>query len=101
MAIKYYVRKSWEDTATQQGAYNVLSNAVAVCDSDTSYRVYDAAGTLMIYNPLYYVRPSWADADKQSGAYRVYSNATADADKRGYRVYDYLGVCRYPAPYTV
>ncbi|MCD7856589.1 MAG: hypothetical protein LUG55_02085 [Clostridiales bacterium] len=100
MAIKYYVRKSWEDTSTQQGAYNVLSNAVAVCDSDTDYRVYDAAGTL-IYNPLYYVRPSWADADKQSGAYRVYANATADADKRRYRVYDYLGVPRYPIPFTV
>jgi len=100
MAIKYYVRKSWEDTVTQQGAYNVLSNAVAVCDSDTDYRVYDADGSL-VYNPLYRVRPSWADADKQSGAYRVYSNATADADKRGYRVYDYLGIPRYPTPYTV
>lgn len=85
----YYVRKNWEDKSTQQGAYSVLSNAVAACDGNTSYKAYDEDGNL-VYDPWYYVRPSWADKASQSGAYRTYSNAVSDADKRGYRVYDYL-----------
>ena len=43
--IKYYrVRKSWEDAASQLGAYTVLANAKAMADKHEGYEVYDWNG---------------------------------------------------------
>ena len=43
--IKYYrVRKSWEDAASQLGAYTVLANAKAMADKHDGYEVYDWNG---------------------------------------------------------
>ena len=40
--VKYYrVRKSWEDAASQLGAYTVLANAKTVADKHPGYKVYD------------------------------------------------------------
>ena len=43
--VKYYrVRKSWEDAASQLGAYTVLTNAKAMADKHPGYEVYDWNG---------------------------------------------------------
>ena len=43
--VKYYrVRKSWEDAASQLGAYTVLANAKAIADKNSGYEVYDWNG---------------------------------------------------------
>ncbi|MDD6212175.1 MAG: glucosaminidase domain-containing protein [Clostridiales bacterium] len=43
--VKYYrVRKSWEDAASQLGAYTVLANAKAMADKYSGYEVYDWNG---------------------------------------------------------
>lgn len=43
--VKYYrVRKSWEDSASQLGAYTVLANAKAMADKHPGYEVYDWNG---------------------------------------------------------
>ena len=42
---KYYrVRKSWEDAASQLGAYTVLANAMAMADKHLGYEDYDWNG---------------------------------------------------------
>lgn len=43
--VKYYrVRKSWEDVASQLGAYTILANAKAMADKYPGYEVYDWNG---------------------------------------------------------
>ena len=43
--VKYYrVRKSWEDAASQLGAYTILANAKAMADKHSGYEVYDWNG---------------------------------------------------------
>ena len=43
--VKYYrVRKSWEDTKSQLGAYTILANAKAMADKNPGYEVYDWNG---------------------------------------------------------
>lgn len=43
--VKYYrVRKSWEDVASQLGAYTVLANAKTMADKHPGYEVYDWNG---------------------------------------------------------
>lgn len=43
--VKYYrVRKSWEDDASQLGAYTVLANAKTMADKHPGYEVYDWNG---------------------------------------------------------
>ena len=43
--VKYYrVRKSWEDAASQLGAYTVLANAKTMADKHPRYKVYDWNG---------------------------------------------------------
>lgn len=43
--MKYYrVRKSWEDAASQLGAYTILANAKAMADKNPGYEVYDWNG---------------------------------------------------------
>ena len=43
----YRVRKSFEDVASQIGAFNVLSNATNLCDRYPGYHVYDETGALV------------------------------------------------------
>ena len=43
--VKYYrVRKNWDDTASQLGAYTILANAKAMADKNPGYEVYDWNG---------------------------------------------------------
>ena len=42
----YRVRKSWNDSASQRGAYSVLTNAISACDkAGPGYYVFDESGT--------------------------------------------------------
>ena len=46
--VKYYrVRNSWEDAASQLGAYTILANAKAMADKHPGYEVYDWNGKLV------------------------------------------------------
>ena len=40
----YRVRKTWEDSKAQKGAYKILENAKKCADSNPGYTVYDSAG---------------------------------------------------------
>lgn len=46
--VLYRVRKSWEDTASQIGAFNILDNAILACEQ--GYTVYDWNGTAVFEN---------------------------------------------------
>lgn len=50
--IKYKVRKSWDDVASQQGAYHELENAIKKCNElrAKGYKVYDLKGDV-VYRP--------------------------------------------------
>ena len=94
----YRVRKSWEDAASQVGAYRDLTNAKETCDKNAGYTVYDENGKA-IYgaetdeNQMYRVRLSWDDAGSQKGAYRDLTNAKEECDKHvGYHVFNNAGV---------
>ena len=43
----YRVRKSWEDTASQKGAFTELDNAKRCADNNPGYTVYDSSGTVV------------------------------------------------------
>ena len=58
----YRVRKSWEDTSSQIGAFKVFDNAMQLADDNPGYSVFDSQGN-MVY-PLFggHIEPSvmWA-----------------------------------------
>ena len=50
-AIAWYrVRKSWEDSKSQKGAFKILGNAKKYADSNPGYKVFDVSG-VCIYAP--------------------------------------------------
>lgn len=95
----YRVRKSWEDSKSQIGAYKVFENATKRCDENPGYSVYDNSGKCVYTSQtaeLYRVRLTWEDSKSQVGAYRIYDNAVVECNKHpGYSVYDSNGTCRY------
>lgn len=46
----YRVRKTWEDSKTQKGAYKILENAKKCADTNPGYSVFDVKG-VKIYSP--------------------------------------------------
>jgi N-acetylmuramoyl-L-alanine amidase len=99
----YRVRKSWEDTRSQIGAFSYLDNAKAVADINPGYFVFDEAGKVVYpeqtSETLYRVRKSWSDVKSQIGAYKVLDNAIAKCkDHLGYSVYDEAGKAVYASP---
>lgn len=46
----YRVRKTWEDSKTQKGAYKILENAKKCADANPGYSVFDVNG-VKIYSP--------------------------------------------------
>lgn len=104
----YRVRKSWEDAASQIGAYRFKDNAVKNCPD--GYSVYGDKGEVIYKNQTidtnankwYRVRKYWTDAGSQLGAYKVYDNAVKNCPA-GYAVYDddgdvlyrMVAVCEY------
>ena len=42
--LPYRVRRSWSDTASQIGAFNILDNAINAAKDATPYKVFDATG---------------------------------------------------------
>jgi peptidoglycan hydrolase-like protein with peptidoglycan-binding domain len=104
--VIYRVRKSWDDAASQLGAYTVLDSAKDLADQHKSegYQVFDPNGKV-VYDPtpaapapahMYRVRKTWADASSQIGAFSDLDNAKALADKNpGYIVFDENGKALY------
>ena len=99
-ATWYRVRKSWEDAASQIGAYMVKDNAIKNCPD--GYTVYGDKGEVIYKNQTvdtnankwYRVRKSWEDKDSQLGAYKVYDNAVNNCPA-GYAVFDDNGDVLY------
>ena len=51
-AIAWYrVRKTWEDSKSQKGAFKILENAKKCADANPGYKVFDASGKV-VYAPL-------------------------------------------------
>lgn len=99
-ATWYRVRKSWEDAASQIGAYRVKDNAIKNCPD--GYTVYGDKGEVIYKNQTidtnankwYRVRKSWEDKDSQLGAYKLYDNAVNNC-QAGYAVFDDNGDVLY------
>lgn len=66
----YRVRKSWEDSRSQKGAFKILDNAKKCADKNAGYSVYDADG-VKIYpvssSVPYLVRVSIPDLNVRTG----------------------------------
>lgn len=99
---KYYrVRKSWEDSDSQIGAYEELQNAINACAP--GYKVYDWNGDVVYDNDkaipddrLYRVRQKWENEFSEIDAYPNLETAIANCPK-GYHVYDDHGTIVYTA----
>ena len=97
----YRVRKSWDDTKSQLGAYASLDNAKNSCPS--GYNVYDWNGNVVYSNTpatpasqIYRVRLTWSDVKSQKGAYKSLDNAKKTCDENpGYSVFDENGNAVY------
>lgn len=103
-SVLYRVRRNWQDSASQLGAFSVLENAIALADKNAGYEVFDSAGKLVYPagsgdsggGGLYRVRKCWEDAASQKGAFRVLENAKRCADENGgYLVFDENGTAVY------
>ena len=73
----YRVRKTWEDAASQKGAYKVLENAKECADGNLGYSVFDESGKAVytsaaVFKP-YMVRVSVTDLNIRKGPGTDYS----------------------------
>ena len=99
-ATWYRVRTSWDNAASQIGAYRVKDNAIKNCpDGYTVYgdngdEIYSNRKEDTTANKWYRVRKAWNDADSQLGAYKVYDNAVNNCPA-GYAVFDDKGNVLY------
>lgn len=99
-ATWYRVRTSWDNAASQIGAYKVKDNAIQNCPE--GYTVYGDNGAVIYSNAKedtaankwYRVRRDWNDAASQLGAYKVYDNAVNNCPA-GYAVFDDSGIPLY------
>ena len=99
-ATWYRVRTSWDNAASQIGAYRVKDNAIKNCPE--GYTVYGDNGAVIYSNKKedqaatkwYRVRKSWNDAASQLGAYKVYDNAVNNCPA-GYAVFNDKGEVLY------
>lgn len=99
-ATWYRVRTSWDNAASQIGAYRVKDNAIKNCPD--GYTVYGDNGEVIYMNQTidtnankwYRVRKSWEDKGSQLGAYKVYDNAVNNCPP-GYAVFDDQGAVLY------
>lgn len=102
----YRVRKSWDDSKSQLGAYASLDNAKKVCDENSGYYVYDWNGNVVYpvtttTSQLYRVRLTWDDVKSQVGAYKVLENAKETCNSfPGYSVFDENGNVVYTSKTT-
>ena len=47
VALLYRVRKTWEDSKSQKGAYKILANAKKCADANPGYKVFDSTGNVV------------------------------------------------------
>lgn len=72
----YHVRKSWDDSKTQKGAFTVLDNAKACADENAGYSVFDENGKLIysgrnVFKP-YQVKVSISNLNIRTGPGKGY-----------------------------
>jgi N-acetylmuramoyl-L-alanine amidase len=101
VAVTWYrVRTSWDNAASQIGAYRAKHNAIKNCPE--GYTVYGDNGAVIYSNKKedtaatkwYRVRKNWEDAASQLGAYKVYDNAVNNCPA-GYAVFNDSGEVLY------
>ena len=103
----YRVRKTWEDSKSQVGAYKSLDSAKEICNQYLGYSVFDESGKAVytskaeesapVKEQIYRVRKTWADSKSQIGAYKNLDSAKTQCDKNpGYFVFDEAGNAVYP-----
>ena len=99
----YRVRKTWDDSKSQVGAYKVLENAIKVA-KEKGLNVYDSKGNAVYESPkkdeLYRVRKSWNDAKSQVGAFTDLNSAKKIADEKNLNVYGSNGKLVYEGKKT-
>ena len=101
----YRVRKSWDDSKSQIGAYSNLENAKDACKE--GYTVYDWNGNAVYSVPekeevkeqVYRIRKTWEDSKSQVGAYKNLESAK-EVCPEGYSVFDESGKAVYTKPIT-
>ena len=101
----YRIRKSWDDSKSQIGAYKNKDSAISIAKENSGYSVYDSKGNCVydgsikatpVADELYRVRKTWEDSKSQLGAFKSKDSAIATAKANpGYSVYDSNGKCVY------
>lgn len=110
----YRIRKSWDDSKSQVGAYTNLDSAKTMCDkAGSEYSVFDSNGnvvypikvtttTTTVAKSVYRIRKSWNDSKSQVGAFNDINRAKKACDQAGsgYYVFDESGNAIYPIVVT-
>ena len=73
----YRVRKSWDNEASQIGAFIILDNAIACAENNLGYKVYDWNGNMIYRGPIepYMVKVSIDDLNIRKGPGTDYATA--------------------------
>jgi N-acetylmuramoyl-L-alanine amidase len=99
--VWYRVRKSFEDSKSQIGAFKNLDSAKKLVDQNKGYFVFDEKGQKIYPEPpkqeqWYRVRLNWSDSKSQKGAFKNLDGAKKCADEnKGYKVFDESGKVVY------
>ena len=52
----YRVRRSWEDSASQTGAFDILQNAIIDVHDHPGYQIFDDVGNAVVFSMFYWVK---------------------------------------------
>ena len=80
----YRVRETWEDAASQLGAYRLLANAIAKADANPSYFVFSNEGEAIYPEPESGIEEAAEVPEKSSGEAEPANDSaedTADAEE--------------------
>ena len=81
----YRVRETWEDAASQLGAYRLLANAIAKADANPSYFVFSNEGEAIYPEPESGIEEAAEVPEKSSGEAEPANDSaedTADAEEK-------------------
>ena len=74
----YRVRETWEDAASQLGAYRLLANAIAKADANPSYFVFSNEGEAIYPEPESGIEEAAEVPEKSSGEAEPANDSTED-----------------------
>jgi hypothetical protein len=80
----YRVRKSWEDSKSQLGAYTILENAIKQCDANPGYSVFDEDGKVIHKSGTVVIRTMSYKAKllKKTGKHAAGSKVTVTRNRK-------------------